>query len=309
VAISDITQPDILHYLLTSETNGAEHVALVGKDFIAGDRKARLFQIEKPGNMPWDLFEVDFVLDTTHKNKDRESLSMHLEAGARRVILSTLPDSELDRVVIHGVNHEEISVDDRIISAGSGTTNAVALMVNILEENFGVEHAIFTTIHEYTGDQALRDVANRNPRRSRSAVENIIPNHSPSPEWLQRLLPTFWGRIEGSALNVPVPAGSMLDLTTLMKKEGISKDDVIKAVEAAAEKWPDVVSITHDPIVSTDVIGNTHSLVFDAKASMPGNSRMFKSIFWYHNTLSLAARIKELITMYSQLDAKKGGQS
>lgn len=309
VAISDIAQPEILQYLLNSESKGAEDVYLDGKHFVAGENRARFFQIEKPQNMPWDLFGVDFVIDSTGKNMDRNSLQTHLDAGASRVILTRLPQGDIDRVLIMGVNDQDVRVSDRIISAGSGTTNAAGITIKILDDAFGVDYAIFTTIHAYTGDQPLRDVASSNPRRSRSAVENIIPNQNSSPEWLQKLLPEFEGRIEGSALNIPVPAGSLLDITTVMKREGVTAEEVRTAVEKAAAAMPEVIEVTDDPIVSTDVIGNLHSLVFDSKAAMPGKGRMFKTLVWYHNTLSLAARIVDLVHIYTKLDQKEGNKS
>lgn len=302
VAVSDIGRPEILQYLLESELKGKHQVSFEGQFLVSKNGKARFFQIEKPVNMPWDMFDVDFVLDSTHKTLSFEQLSAHLKSGAKRVIISSLPVGEVDRVIFPGVNENTIEASDRIISPGSGTTNAVALMLDILNSSFGVEAASYTVVHEYTGDQPLRDVVNINPRRSRSAVENIIPNQSPSPQWIQKIMPEFEGRIDGTALNVPVPAGSMLDLTTVLNAPNVTVDMVVEAINKRSQAQPGLIQVVHDPIVSTDVIGRTYTVLFDKLASMPGKGRMFKSIIWYHNTLAMAARIKEIMLNYSKLE-------
>jgi glyceraldehyde 3-phosphate dehydrogenase len=304
VAISDIGKPEILHYLLEAELRGRHEVKLEGQYLVSSNGKARLFQVEKPADMPWDLFDVDFVVDSTRKFWAYDQVQAHLQAGAKRVIISSLPQDKVDRLILPGVNGQEIRVEDRVISVGSGTTNATALMLKVLDDAFGVEAASFTVVHEYTGDQALRDVASSNPRRSRSAVENIIPNQSPSAEWIIKVMPQFEGRIEGSALNVPVPAGSMLDLTTVFKTEKVTVEQVLTAMASASAQFPEIIKIEEDEIVSTDVIGRTETLLFDKNASMAGKFRMFKSIAWYHNTLAMAARIKDVILQYSKLDSK-----
>jgi len=308
VAIAEIGRPEILHYLLTAETKGGIDVKLEDNFLVSQNGRARMVQSKllEPGDVPWDIFGVDVVIDGTGIYKSKKQMTEHLKAGASHVVLSTLPEDPIDRVVVMGVNDDTIRLSDRLVSAGSATTNATAIMLKILNETFGVDYAMLTTVHSYTSDQPLRDKASHTFRRSRSAAENIIPNITPSPEWIQYIMPEFKGRIDGSALNVPVPNGSLLDLTTVLKKENIDLGKLNGAVEAYAEKFPNIVEVMEDPIVSTDVIGNTHSVVFDKMASLKTSGRMLKTLTWYHTALAQAARIKDLIIAYHRM-AEKGG--
>lgn len=308
VAIAEIGRPEILHYLLVAETKGGIDVKLEDNFLVSRNGRARMIQSKllEPGDVPWDVFGVDVVIDGTGIYKSKKQMKQHLKAGANHVVLSTLPDDPIDRVVVMGVNDDTIKLSDRLVSAGSATTNATAIMLKILNDAFGVDYAMLTTVHSYTSDQPLRDKASTSFRRSRSAAENIIPNITPSPEWIQYIMPEFKGRIEGTALNVPVPNGSLLDLTTVMKKENIDIEELNKAVEAFAEKYPHIVEVVEDPIVSTDVIGNRHSVVFDKMATLKTSRRMVKTLTWYHTALAQAARIKDLIIAYHTM-AEKGG--
>jgi glyceraldehyde 3-phosphate dehydrogenase len=305
VAISDIGKPEILHYLLQSHMPKGTEVKLEGNHLVSSNGKARMVSGITPVHVPWDAFDVDFVVDATGKYKTREQLEQHLNSGARRVILASLPEDDIDRIAVMGVNHDSIQASDRIISSGSATTNAAALLIKTLNESFGVDYAVISSIHAYTADQPLRNVAGTDFRRSRSAAENIIPNFAPAVRWLQHVMPEMKGKIGGGALNVPVPEGSLLDLTTFLHKE-FTLDGVHEAMEAAAAAHPGLIEITRDPIVSTDVIGNSASLVYDVDAAMKSGKRLFKAIAWYHGYLSLAHRIKELMLLYHEND-KKGG--
>lgn len=306
VAIADIGRPEILHYLLVAETKGEIDVKLEGNFLVSKNGRARFVTGGQPGDIPWDIFNVDIVVDGTGKYKSREFMQQHINAGAKRVILPNLPTNEIDRVVVMGVNDHTIKSTDKLVSAGSATTNATAIMLRVLEENFGVDYSMLTTVHSYTSDQPLRDKVGTDFRRSRSAAENIIPNSTPSPEWIQHIMPEFKDRIEGFALNVPIPNGSLLDLTTVLKKDDVSIDKVNKAMAKAAKALPNTVEAVEDPIVSTDVIGNTHSVVYDMKATMKSPGRMIKTLTWYHAALAMASRVKDLIYAYDKID-KKGG--
>lgn len=308
VAIADIGSPEILHYLLISESKKEIEVKLEGNFLISKNGKARIMMGGNPGDIPWDIFNVDFVIDGTGKYRSPNDMQKHIDAGAERIIITHLPLCNIDRIVINGVNENTIKKSDKLISAGSATTNATAIILKILDENFGVEYAMFTTVHSYTSDQPLRDVVGTDFRRSRSAAENIIPNDTPSPAWLQKILPEFKGRIEGTALNVPVPHGSLLDLTTVFKNGEVKKESVVKAMREASEKYPDIIEVVDDPIVSTDVIGNTHSIVFDVKALMKSPGRMIKTLSWYHSSIAIAARVVDTISDYNKIDMKGGVQ-
>jgi glyceraldehyde 3-phosphate dehydrogenase len=308
VAIADIGQAEILHYLLTSESNEDIDVKLEQNFLISKNGKARIMMGGNPGDIPWDVFNVDIVIDGTGKYRFAKEMQKHIDAGASKVIITHLPVCNIDRVVIMGVNDHTIKASDKLISAGSATTNATAIILKILNENFGVDYAMLTTVHSYTSDQPLRDRVGSDYRRSRSAAENIIPNNSPSPEWIQKLLPEFKGRIEGSALNVPVPHGSLLDLTMVLKHSDISAGMVVDTMREAAKLNPEIIEVVNDPIVSTDVIGNLHSIVFDAKAIMKSPTRMIKALSWYHASLAVAARVIDVILAYDKIEKKGGAQ-
>lgn len=308
VAISDLGKPEILSYLVAAETKGKVQVRLEGNFLVSQNGKARFIAGGEPGSIPWDMFDVDMIVDGTWRYKTREAMQKHVDAGAGRVILTSLPAEPIDRVVLRGINDHTISSADKLVSAGSATTNAGALMIRILQEAFGVDYAMLTSIHSYTSDQPLRDRAGSDYRRSRSAAENIIPVDTIAPWWIAHVMPELQERIEGTLLNVPVPNGSLLDLTTVVKQTGLTSQDVRDAVEKAAEKWPHLVDIVDDPIVSSDVIDNPHTIVFDSKATMFSPGRMVKTLTWYHSAYVMAHRIKELILQYSETDKKGGDQ-
>lgn len=305
VAISDIGRPEILTYLISAETKGKTTPKLEGNFLVSSKGKSRFIGGGEPGKVPWDMFDVDIVVDGTWIYRSREDMQKHLDAGAKRVMLTSLPINDIDRVVIQGVNDHTIKSSDKLISAGSATTNAVSLMLKIINENFGLDYAMLTTVHSYTSDQPLRDKAGSDFRRSRSAAENIIPFDTIVPSWIENIMPELKGKVEGTAMNVPVPNGSLLDLTTILKKK-LAVADLNIVMEKAAKALPHIIELMDDPIVSTDVIDNSHSIVFDKKATMLSPGRMVKTLTWYHSAFAMAARIKELIIAYDNVD-KKGG--
>jgi glyceraldehyde 3-phosphate dehydrogenase len=305
VVISDLGKPEILSYLVSAETKGKVKAKLEGNFLLANNQKSRFIGGGDPGKIPWDMFDVDMVVDGTWKFRSKSDMEKHLEAGAQRVFLTSLPTDLIDRVVIWGVNEYTIKSADQLVSAGSATTNAAALMLKILSENFGIDYSMITTVHSYTADQPLRDRAGNDFRKSRSAAENIIPVETIVPKWIEQIMPELIGKVEGSALNVPIPNGSLLDLTAGLKKK-ITIDEINKVMAKAAKELPDIIQLVDDPIVSADVIDNSHSLIFDKKATMVSSGRMLKVLIWYHSAFAMAARLKELIIAYDKAD-KKGG--
>ena len=199
VAIADIGQPEILHYLLCSEVDDPQRHKLDG-NFLANDRfRARLMEIDRPAEMPWDIFEVDIVIDSTGRYRDRRCMEDHLGNGAPRVLLRTLPTDHIDRILIPGINENSASIEDRMISAGSATTSALALLLDSLSGSFEIDCGSMTTIHAFTSDQALQDYAGSDFRRSRSAAKNIIPNTHEAGLWLGQILPRYDCKILTSA--------------------------------------------------------------------------------------------------------------
>ncbi|MCB1854352.1 MAG: glyceraldehyde-3-phosphate dehydrogenase [Halieaceae bacterium] len=301
VAIADIGKPEILHYLLCSEVDQPERHELQGNFLVNPKFRARLVQIDLPGEMPWDVFGVDMVIDSTGKFRDVASMQGHLDNGARRVLLRTLPVDGIDRIVIPGINEADARAEDCMISAGSATTTALCLLLHVLSQQFEITCGSMTTIHAYTSDQALQDYAGVDIRRSRSAAKNIIPNTHEAGSWLGQVLPAFDGKILTSALNVPIHEGCLLDVNLVMADAAVTIDQVNDAMRAGAAQLPGIVGVVEDPIVSSDVIGNPHSLLFDAKGTIKAGSNTIKTLSWYEN-LGHAARLLDVVRLYRKLD-------
>ena len=209
----------------------------------------------------------------------------------------------IDNVIIDGVNNNKISRDDKIISAGSSTTNALALMLNVLNDEYGIEYANLTSIHSYTSDQPSQDKAGISFRRSRSAAENIIPNDSKSGEFVEKIIPELKGKIISSTLNVPVQFGSLLDLTTVLKSDNVGVDQINSTIDKYVEKFPNLFKSVRDPIVSSDVKGMTESIVFDQMGTLKIKDNMFKTLSWYDNGYNHASRVLDLIELYNRKGA------
>lgn len=305
VAIADIGEPDILSYLLNSGTpNGTQH-SIEGNYLVNPKFRSRMMQNESPDNIPWDVFGIDIVIDSTGRFQMIRDMQTHLDNGARRVLLASLPSESIDRIVIPGINEAEIKVGDRMLTAGSATTTAMALMLKVLDDAVGVDYATMTTVHAYTSDQPVQDYAGRDYRRSRSAAENIIPNRNESSFWVEKILPQFQGRLSGYALNVPVQKGSMLDLSVVLKNSEQGIEEVNNALLEAAEKYPQLIEVTKDPVVSSDVIGNRHSLLFDLLGTMKAGNNIVKTLAWYE-TLGHACRLMDVVRLYHAIDLKGG---
>ncbi len=309
VAVSDIGRPEILHHLLTKSGSRRIPVRLEG-NYLVGQRtqsgkppcKTRLLPADKPAEIPWDVFGADLVIDTTARFRTAQALRPHLDNGARRVLLSTLPEGEIDRVVLYGVNEGGIEAGDRIISAGSASTTAMALALKVVAEAGAIEHATLTSVHAYTSDQILQDYAGPDYRRSRSGAENIIPNETPAPHWVERLMPDFNGKLSGFALNVPVQAGSLLDMTVAFADPDIEPRTVNDLYIAAAATEPDLIATTDDPIVSSDVKGCSQSILVDLQGTLKAGKKLIKVLAW-HESLGHARRILDLVALYAGLEA------
>ena len=307
VAISDFGSAEALHYLLVRDSiHGSmkDDVELDGNHLLVKEQKPRIISGGEPGNIPWDAFNVDIVIDATGRFLKRDELSAHLDSGAKRVLISRNPKDDIDRYVIPGINESSIHSSDKIISTTSSTTQVLALMLKMLDEEFGMQRAMMTTVHAYTSDQPLADAAGVDLRRSRSAVENIIPNTTGAPSIVEELMPQFSGKVDGIAFNVPVPNGSCVDLTT-----ELNRMPSIEEANNAIKKYSDtsmkgIVGYTSDPIVSSDVIGREETMVYDEKATMITKDSLLKTLCWYDNGWGFASRILDVVDAYALLEAK-----
>ena len=307
VAISDFGSAEALHYLLVRDSiHGSmkDDVQLDGNHLLVKEQKPRIISGGEPGNIPWDAFNVDIVIDATGRFLKRDELSAHLDSGAKRVLISRNPKDDIDRYVIPGINESSIHSSDKIISTTSSTTQVLALMLKMLDEEFGIQRAMMTTVHAYTSDQPLADAAGVDLRRSRSAVENIIPNTTGAPSIVEELMPQFAGKVDGIAFNVPVPNGSCVDLTTeLNRMPSIEEaNNAIKNYSDTSMKG--IVGYTSDPIVSSDVIGRKETMVYDEKATMITKDSLLKTLCWYDNGWGFASRILDVVDAYAALEAK-----
>lgn len=304
VAVADIGKPDILHYLLCSEVKEPERHELQGNFLVNPRFRSRLVQIDMPAEMPWDIFGVDMVIDSTGKFRETRYLQDHLNNGARRVLLRTLPLDGIDRIVMPGVNEGAAAVTDCMISAGSATTTALCLLLQVLSGKFAIECGSMNTIHAYTSDQALQDYAGSDFRRSRSAAKNIIPNNHEAEAWLGQILPAFENKFITSALNVPIQEGCLLDVNLVLADPKVTAEDINEAMRAGAAGLPGIIGVVEDPIVSSDVIGNPLSLLFDTKGTIKAGNSIIKTLSWYEN-LGHAARLLDVVRIYRQLDARQ----
>jgi glyceraldehyde 3-phosphate dehydrogenase len=307
--ICDDADPRSLVYLLNNSTiEGPFHgeAKLNGNYIECHGQRARILSESEPGHIPWDAFGVDVVMECTGRNRTRAALQPHIDAGAKSVLLSTPPEDEIDGIFVRGINCDSITGSEKIISCGSSSVHALALICKILDEAAVIEAASMTTVHAYTGDQTLSDNARPGQRWSRSAAQNIIPNTTWAPDVVQKVLPALKGKIDGLALNVPVPAGSNIDLVAkLVKPLGI--EEINAAVLAASEgAMKGLVRYTDEPIVSSDAIGDNHSVVFDSTATIAMGNGLTKTLGWFDNGWAYAARMLETAL---KLTERQGGAS
>jgi len=300
-AICDIGDPEILKYLLKTEFDNMNEIKFEGNYLVNDKTRSRFISAINPGDVTWDVLGVDIVVDATGKFKHRLDLEKYIGAGAKKVIISSLPFDDIDRIVVCGINDKSVKVEDKIVSAGSSTMNALALLINPLLP-FGIDSVNMTTIHSYTSDQSLQDVVGLDFRRSRSASENIIPNSSDSEKWISQLFPSMDGKIICSALNVPVQKGSMIDLSISFSSDDINTEKINNAILEASKDNPDLIGFTNDPVVSRDIIGDPRSIVLDSIGTMKAGENLIKVIGWYDNGHCHANRILDVVQSYNKLE-------
>ena len=301
-AISDVADPESLTYLLRYDSFLGRFPAPVGlrdSHLIVDDRAIPFLDGAEPGEVNWQELGVDIVVQATRKHRTASWTRRHLDAGARYVVLASVPEDLGDLpIVLWGINDELIGPDNPIVALGSNTSNAVAPILQIIDNRFGIDRVFFTTIHGFTNDQRLADVPSGQFRGSRSAAENIIPTETNSPEILGRVLPGLAGKIQAMALNVPVSEGSTVDLVTITN-EPTSEEELNEAVQKEVEaRYPEIIEYTTDPIVSSDVVG-THSGIFDSLATMVVDGTMCKCVVWFDNGWGYAARVIDTATRYA----------
>ena len=284
VAINDIFDKGALTYLLKYDTVMGRfpgEISLDSNILHAGNQKVKLIAERVPADLPWGELGVDVVIESTGIFRMRSQLESHLDAGAKKVILTVPAKDDIDYTVVLGVNDDGLKPEHRIVSNASCTTNCLAPMAKVLNENFGIELGVINTIHAYTNDQRLADVPHSDWRRSRAAAENVIPTTTGAARAVGVVLPELNGKLDGIAMRVPVPDGSVVDFNVLIKKEA-TIDQINDAVRSAADSGPlkGILEYSTLPVVSSDIIGNSHSSIFDAPFTRVIEGNYIKTLNW-----------------------------
>jgi len=300
VAINDLFDNDQLAYLLKYDTVMGtldKDLHLEGEFMVCGGDRVAMTDQRDPAEIPWKQLDVDVVVEATGVFRTRATLEKHLRAGARKVLLTVPAKDEIDATIVLGVNNHELKAEHRIVSNASCTTNCLAPIAKILDDTFGIEEGFVTTVHAYTNDQRLADVPHKDPRRSRAAAVNIIPTSTGAAKAVGKVLPQLKGKLDGMAIRVPVPDGSVVDLVVRLGKTA-SRDEINAAVrDAAAGALRDIVEYSEEPLVSSDIIGNPHSSIFDALSTRSDGDGYAKIVSWYDNEWGYSMRIVDLLDL------------
>jgi glyceraldehyde 3-phosphate dehydrogenase len=299
VAVNDLTDPASLAHLLKYDSVHRRFpgdVRVEGGDLVVDGRTVRVLSERDPAVLPWGELGVDVVVESTGFFTERDGAAKHLTAGARKVIISAPAKGE-DITIVMGANEGEYDpAAHHVISNASCTTNSVVPMAKVLHEAFGIAQGLMTTVHAYTGDQRIHDAPHSDLRRARAAAVSIVPTTTGAARAAALALPEMKGRLDGMALRVPIPDGSVTDLSLVLERD-VTADEVNAAMRAAAEgPLRGVLEYCEDPIVSIDVVGNPHSCVFDSLATM-ASGRLVKVLGWYDNEWGYSCRLAELTAL------------
>ena len=298
VAINDLGNYENLAYLLKHDSVMGildRKVSVAGDKLIVADRTIQLTSIKDPAELPWKEMDVDVVVESTGIFRDSESLNKHLDAGAKKVLLTVPPKDDIDATIVLGVNDGDLKPEDKIVSNASCTTNCLAPIAKVLDDNFGIISGLMTTVHAYTNDQALAETTHSDFRRGRSATQNIIPTSTGAAKAVGMVLPELNGKLDGMAMRVPVPDGSVVDLVVELEKK-VSIDDINKAVKNAADnELNGILEYSEVPLVSTDILNNPHSSIYDASSTQLLEGNHVKVVCWYDNEWGYSNRVVDLI--------------
>lgn len=302
VAINDLAEPKAIAHLLKYDSIHGKlekNIALNSNELTYNDQSIKLFGISDPELLPWRELDIDLVIECTGRFTERSGAEKHLSAGAKKVIISAPSLDPTIKMVVLGVNDNILSGNEKIVSNASCTTNCLAPMVAVLDKNFGVVKGFASTVHSYTNDQNLHDAPHRDLRRARAAAYSIIPTTTNAGKALDLVLPELSGKIEASAMRVPVPDGSLTDLIVELEQE--VTDEMINDAfrKASEEDLKGFLEVEDEPIVSIDIIGNPHSCIIDA-ALTSAKGKMVKLVGWYDNEAGYANRLVDLAKKISK---------
>ena len=304
VAINDLSEAQSLMYLLKYDTvmgrfNGDVEIE---QDFLLSpNQKVKILREPDPVKLPWSENEVDIVIESTGIFRTKEQIQKHIDSGAKKVILTVPSKDEIDYTVVLGVNENGINSNHNIISNASCTTNCLAPMAKIINDNFGIVKGVMNTIHAYTNDQRLADVPHKDLRRSRAAAENIIPTSTGAAKAVGKVLPELEGKLDGIACRVPVPDGSAVDLFAELEKSiDINSLNELVKNQSEKENLKNILEYSESPIVSSDIIGNSKSSIYDSSASHVIDGKYLRTLNWYDNEWGYSNRVVDLVNLLSK---------
>ncbi|MFL5765447.1 MAG: type I glyceraldehyde-3-phosphate dehydrogenase [Bacteroidia bacterium] len=297
VAINDLTDSRTLAHLFKYDSvhrRVAAEVKAEDKAILVDGKRIAVYSEKDPSSLPWKQLDIDVVIESTGFFLSRETAGKHITAGAKKVIISAPPNTDDIKTVVLGINDDILKADDTIISNASCTTNCAAPMIQVLDANWGLEDGYITTVHSYTGDQRLHDAPHKDLRRARAAAVSIVPTSTGAAKAITKIFPHLNGKLGGCGMRVPVPDGSLTDITCVLTKP-VTPAEINAAFKKASETYlSGILEYTEDPIVSVDIIGNPYSCIYDAEfTSVVGN--MVKVIGWYDNEYGYSSRIADLV--------------
>lgn len=299
VAINDLTDAPTLAHLFRYDSSHGQYKGTVEVNdlgLVINGNLIKTFAIKSPTELPWSDLKVDVVLECTGIFLTKEKASMHIQAGAKRVILSAPAKDSGILTIVKGINEHSITSEDTILSNASCTTNCLAPLVKVILDNWGLERAFMSTIHAYTGDQRLQDAPHRDLRRARAAAVNIVPTSTGAAKSLALVIPEITGKISASSLRVPVISGSLVELVAILEKPTTIAEVNAVFKAAAAGHFKGILQYCEEPLVSSDMVGNPHSSIFDAELTAI-NGNLLKITAWYDNEAGYSARLAELAAM------------
>jgi glyceraldehyde 3-phosphate dehydrogenase len=298
VAVNDLTSPEILTHLLKYDSVHGRFPAEVKPaegGINVGGTTLRVFAEPDPEKLPWKELGIDVVIESTGHFRKRKDANKHITAGARTVMISA-PSGDADVMIVIGVNENAYKKNEHhVVSTASCTTNCLAPVAKVLNDAFGIAHGLMTTIHAYTNDQRILDFPHKDLRRARAAMVSMIPTSTGAAVAVTKVLPELQGRLDGMAVRVPVADGSLVDLTVILEKQPSVEELNGAMKKAAMGPMKGILEYTEDEIVSVDVVGNPHSSIFDAKATMKVGPAMYKVLSWYDNEFGYAARMVDML--------------
>ena len=304
LAINDLSEADALAYLLKYDTvmgNFQGEVKIEDGKLFSPNQEVAILSEPDPSKLPWGKNKIDIVIESTGIFRTSEQIQKHLNAGAKKVILTVPAKDEIDYTVVLGVNEEGINASHNIISNASCTTNCLAPMAKIIHEKFKIVKGVINTIHAYTNDQRLADVPHKDLRRSRAAAENIIPTSTGAAKAVGKVLPDLEGKLDGIACRVPVPDGSAVDLFVEVEKN-INVEELNRIIKSKSQtdRLKNIIEYSESPIVSTDIIGNSKSSIYDVSGTSVINGKYLRTLNWYDNEWGYSNRVVDLVNLLNK---------